>query len=756
MAIVYLADDLKHHRQVALKVLRRELVAALGPERFLQEIAITAQLDHPHILPLLDSGNADGALYYVMPLVQGETLRDRLQRETQLPLDDAIRIACEIADALTYAHSRNIIHRDVKPDNILLAAGHARLGDFGIARAATVAGGQTLTAKGIVVGTPSYMSPEQAAGERDLDGRSDVYSLGCVLYEMLAGEPPFTGPSVQAVLAKRLASPAPRVSILRDTVPESTDRALTTALARVPADRFVTAQEFATALRQTLRTPRIERAAARYILRGLATLAGIALVAIAAWKILGTARVQPTSEIADRQSVAVLPLASVGGRADDEYFAEGMTDELTGALGKVPGLRVAARTSAFRFKGRDTDAREVGTMLGVAHLLEGSVRRSGSRVRVALQVVSTADGLTRWTQQFESADGDVFAVQDSITRAVVAALDLTLGGTGRGNSRAGRTANAEAHDLYLRGLYASHLLTEEGLRRALEYARQALVRDPAYADAYSLIALTHVWLADQYMPPREAYAQARTAAEAALALDSLSADAHLALGYSLYALDWDFARAEREFETAVALDPNSAQVRVLFGGAYLCAVGRWREGLTHVNRAIQLDPLGALPSWEREYCFYSGRQYDSVVVQNTRTRHLDPNLFYVDSWVGAAYREKGLIREALAEYEHAQSLAGDRPLYGRAITLHRAGQKDAARSVIHALEVESQRGRANASYVALAYAGLGERDRAFKWLDRSVAAHEIPGAAYFPEFDSVRSDPRFGEWLRRVGMPLQP
>ncbi len=376
MATVYLARDLKHHRQVAIKVLKPELAAALGPERFLREIEIAAQLSHPHILPLLDSGEADGLLFYLMPYVEGESLRGRLEREKQLPLEDALQIMGEVADALSYAHRHDVVHRDVKPENILFEAGHAVVSDFGIARAITAAAGDELTQTGIAIGTPGYMSPEQAVGSKELDGRSDIYSLGCVLYEMLAGEPPYAGPNARAVIAKSWSEPVPRLRTLRE-VPEAVEHAVTKALAKAPADRFATAARFREALASAGRVgmrPARERGGPTvrrlvYLLPVVATVA-----AIAAYTFLSRSPVrQRTTRGHPRTMLVVLPFENLG-RPEDEYFADGITEEITSRLAQLSELGVIARTSAIQYKKTTKTVPEIGAELGVQYLLEGTVR----------------------------------------------------------------------------------------------------------------------------------------------------------------------------------------------------------------------------------------------------------------------------------------------------------------------------------------------------------------------------------------------
>jgi serine/threonine protein kinase len=395
MGIVLLAQDGKHHRQVAIKVLKPDLAAALGRERFLREIATAAGLNHPHILPLHDSGEAAGFLYYVIPYIEGESLRERLARERQLAIQDALQIAREVADALQYAHAHNVLHRDIKPENILLSAGHALVTDFGIARTITAGGGGQLTEVGSLVGTPAYMSPEQVDGSPHIDGRADLYSLGCVLFEMLVGEPAFKGSTLTAVIANKLSATVPSPRVSRESVPEAVDAAVRKAMASLPADRFATAAQFA----EALGTP-------------------------------GPGEPAPAA-VPDR-SIAVLPFTNQSSDPETEYFSDGIAEEIINALAQLPGLHVAARTSSFAFKGKGLDIAEIGARLKVATVLDGSVRKAGNRVRITAQLVSVSDGYHLWSERYDSELDDVFAIQDHIAQAIASRFEVMLASpTGR-------------------------------------------------------------------------------------------------------------------------------------------------------------------------------------------------------------------------------------------------------------------------------------------------------------------------------------
>ncbi|MDQ2768134.1 MAG: serine/threonine-protein kinase, partial [Gemmatimonadota bacterium] len=392
MATVYLAHELKHARQVAIKVLHAELAASLGAERFLREIGIVARLSHPHIVPLIDSGDADGVLYYVSPYVSGGSLRDRLLRERRLPLADALRIAREVGTALDYAHRNGFVHRDVKPENILFADGQAVLADFGVARAygARDADRDTdsVTEAGLALGTPAYMSPEQASGDRDLGSPSDVYSLACVVYEMLAGEPPLMGKSARSTIAKQVTETPRPIRALRPEVSAGTEHALAKALAKSPEDRHASVADFADALHM---------------------------------EIVEGGRSYPSVT----RTIAVLPFVNASPDPENEYLSDGITDELIDALSKVEGLRVASRTSVFALKGKPQDIRAIGALLCASEVLEGTVRKSGDRLRITAQLTSADDGHLVWSQRYDRTLHDVFSIQDEIARTIVNTLRAT-------------------------------------------------------------------------------------------------------------------------------------------------------------------------------------------------------------------------------------------------------------------------------------------------------------------------------------------
>ncbi|MEP6905016.1 MAG: protein kinase, partial [Gemmatimonadales bacterium] len=457
MATVYLAQDNRHERLVALKVLHPELAASLGPDRFLREIKVAARLNHPHILALHESGETEGFLYYVMPYVEGESLRERLDREQLLPVDEAIRHACAIAAALDYAHRQQIVHRDIKPENIMLYEGEAMVMDFGIAKAVSAAGSETLTQTGMMVGTPAYVSPEQAAGEPNIDGRSDQYSLACMLYEMLSGERPFTGPTAQAIMAKRFTEAAKPIRSVRSSVSENVEKAINRAMSTDASERFRTTAMFGQALASTsLSTPT-------------------------------DTETMPQPVVSSAKSIAVLPFTNMSADAENEYFTDGMAEEIINALSKIQTLRVASRTASFALKGKNEEIAEIGRKLKVSTFLEGSVRKMGNKLRITAQLVNVADGYHLWSERYDREMEDVFAIQDDISQSIVKALRVILSEDEKKAIEKPRTENVKAYEYYLRGRQFFEIR-----RKSLEYARQMFKRaidtDPEYAVAHAGVA----------------------------------------------------------------------------------------------------------------------------------------------------------------------------------------------------------------------------------------------------------------------------
>jgi serine/threonine-protein kinase len=723
MAVVFLAQDLRHDRKVAVKVLRPDLSAAIGAERFLREIKLAAGLNHPHILPLYDSGQAGELLFYVMPNMEGRSLRERLQRERQLPLSDAIAITREVASALDYAHRHQVVHRDIKPENILLHEGSAMVADFGIGKALSADG--SLTQTGMVMGTPIYMSPEQAAGDPGVDGRTDLYSLACVLFEMLTGEPPFTGATPQAIIAKRFVSPIPKVRVARD-VPEAVDDALTRALARTPVDRFATAAQFGEALRGINGSGPSEQATA-----------------------VGRT---PASSPA-RKAIAVLPLANMSADPENEYFSDGMTEEIINALAKVPGVQVASRTSSFAFKGKEVDVRTIGEKLGVSSVLEGSVRKVGNRVRITAQLINVADGYHLWSETYDRQLEDVFAIQDEISHAIVDALKLRLGSDAE--TLVAPAKNIEAYTLYLKGRFVFNKDTEPSTRKALDFFQQSLLQDPGYARSYAGIADCWTQLADDFVVPDDAYPRAKAAATRALQHDPDLVEAITSVGKVLCWYEWDFAAAARQLRRAVALNENHAEAHWALGSV-LPTVGLLPEAVEEMRKGLILDPLSAVYSrWLGRFLLFGG-DYARAIAQAEKTIDLDADYAYSYLDIGSAYLELGDPEAALQWLQRGQGLENSVRSYDAMIVraLAPLGRREEADEILHRLEDESRQHYVRSEILAMGYAAVGDRERAFAGLERAFQVRSA-GLIYLhvdPGYKPLRADPRFGQLVERIGL----
>jgi serine/threonine protein kinase/Tfp pilus assembly protein PilF len=727
MATVYLADDLKHHRKVAIKVLKPELGSLLGADRFAREIQIAASLTHPHILPLYDSGEAgiresgeDVLLWFSMPYIRGESLRQRLTRERQLSIDEAIKIVRQVAAALDHAHAHGLIHRDIKPENILLHEGEAMVTDFGIALSSQSAGQRgsgaedRLTQKGVTMGTPEYMSPEQAAGDRTLDARSDVYSLGCVLYELLAGEPPYTGATTQTILVKRFTDPIPRVRRLRATVPQSVEQAIMKALAVAPADRFATAAAFADAL------------------------------------------TQPADKVGGPTSIAVLPFLNLSREPENEFFADGITEDVIAQLSKIRALKVISRASVLPFKHREQSPRQIAAALDVATLLDGSVRWSGNRVRITAQLIDADTERQLWAETYDRELTDIFAIQSDVALQIAAALETELSPEEQRRIRKEPTRDVQAYQLYLLGKHCLSRWTQEGIEQGLEYLQQAVDRDPSYALAYADMALAYLELGIGIagdLPPDKAFPKAKHAIAKALEADPGLAEAHAMLAFYRFVCDYDWSGAEREFKLALELNPNSGPTYDAYG-LMLSAIERYEEALEVQRRAYELDPLSH--RLDRATTLLRWGRYDEALEIALRVNQLDPHFALARATLGWAYIYKGQPDLGIAELERAVSLAPDSTMFlaqlGQALA--RVGKTSEARAILRQLHELSQTRYVSPYHFAYVHAGLGEDDQAMDWLEGAYAegAGGIWGIKGSFLFANLRSHPRFKELLRKINL----
>jgi serine/threonine-protein kinase len=720
MAHVFLATDRRHKRDVALKVLRPELAAYLGSERFLREIEIAARLHHPNILPLFDSGEADGLLYYIMPYVEQESLRERLKREHRLGLDDALRITREVADALAYAHESNVVHRDIKPENILFAAGHAVVSDFGVARAIdeAVTG---ITESGVGVGTPAYMSPEQSFGERDLDGRSDIYSLACVTYEMLAGQPPFSGPSAVAIVARKTIQSAPRISTFREKVPPPVEQALRRALAKDPADRFATARQFADALGQPATTP--------------------------------ASSAQPAAA-APIRSIVVLPFANLSTDPENEFLGDGLGEELIHALSRVDGLHVVARTSAFAFRGRHEDVRTIGERLAVDAIFEGSVRRIGTRLRITVRLVETRGGFEMWSERYDRQLEDVFAVQDEIARAIVDALRITILGEKKALVRP-RTDSVEAYEWYLKGRYHWNARTEAGLRRSIDCLTKALELDPSFAHAAAAtadsLAMLGIYGSDA---PHDVMPLARRAAERALEMNGSLAEAYTARGTVRAVYDWDRAGAESDFSCALSLGPHYPTAHHWYAVHLLAPLGRIDEARTHLRSAQALDPISPTVLVSLGFLAYLERRYDEATAAYREVMELDPRFGIAHYFLGQTLQAQSRHDEAAEALATAVSLTGrsSETVAALGAAYAASGRLGDARALRDELSRRASERYVSPALVAQMHLAMGEPAEALSHLERAcdIRAVEAIWLAVRPTYDQLRDEPRFARLVARI------
>jgi len=719
MGVVYLAEDRKHRRPVAIKILQAQLSAVLGTERFLREIEFSARLQHPYIVPLYDSGDAGGVLYYVMPFADGESLARRLTRERQLPVEEALRVASEVADALAYAHENKVVHRDIKPDNLLLSGGHVRVADFGIARAVLEAGGENLTRTGLALGTPSYMSPEQAAGS-DVDGRADVYSLGCVLYEMLAGHPPFAGPDLRSILARHASDPVPSLRTVRSAVSPELETVVVRMLAKAPADRLY----------------------ARDVCGELSRLGG------------GTTAPSSKRLRVGKRMLAVLPFENLSSDPEQEYFSDGLTEEMIAQIGRVDPKRlgVIARTSVMGYKKSMKTVGEIAAELRVDYLLEGSVRRSGHRVRVTAKLIQVEDQTQVWTAGYDGQLEEIFDMQSDVSGRVARSLALELLPADPETRSAPR--NPAAYESYLRACYLFGRGTDEARRDALARFQEAIALDPSYALAHARLANCYLSLAaDNVLPPAEAYACAREAAMRALELDETLAAAHAHLALILMVHDLNWREAQAGFRRAVELDPNSAYAHGIYS-TFLAAVGRVGDAVAEARRAFELDPRSAGRSLTVGTRLLFARMYEEAIEQFRRTLELDPEYEVAHYYIGKALLELGRPGEAIAELERAYASSGSpSDLAELARARAKYGDSESARRALAQLSVTGS--YVSPTDLAKIYEALGEKTLALDQLDRAFdgKAADLVFVAVDPDWDGLRAEPRFADLVRRVGLP---
>jgi TolB-like protein/Tfp pilus assembly protein PilF len=732
MGVVYRAEDTRLKRPVALKFLPPELTRDdAAKQRFILEAQAASSLDHPNICAIHEIGEtSEGQIFISMSCYSGEILKKKIERGP-LPVEEAINIALQVARGLARAHEAGVVHRDIKPANIMITdRGEVKLLDFGVAK---LAGQTRLTRSGTAVGTAAYMSPEQARGE-NVDHRTDIWSLGVVFYEMICGKAPFSSDYEQATIYLVInAEPAPIVDAC-PRAPRELQTIVGRCLAKAPDARYATVEAFIEDL-ESLATPR--------------------------WPAVSAGRTAATGSgrVASRvPSIAVLPFRDMSPTRDQDYFCEGIAEELINGLAKIDGLRVAARTSAFQFKDKDIDVRRIGGELGVESVLEGSVRKAGERLRVTAQLVNVSDGYHLWSEKYDRDLEDIFAIQDEISLAIVEKLRGKLLKEEKYKLVRRYTDDEEAYGLYLKGRYFWNRRHAGGIQKALELFQQVVDRDPLNAPAYVGIAdcyssASHLAQVD----PKVGYRKAKEAVAKAIEINDDLAEAHASLGWIKTFHDWDWTGAETEFKRAIELNPRYA-IAHYFYGLYLGTVARYDEAVAETSLVLELDPVDLGFNSAHGLALYWRRRYDEAIAQLQRTLDMDPTFYLAHLFLGFAFTGKALWAEAVEAFSRAGALSPGSPLTMGYIgfSLAASGERIEALERLARLDELSKEKFVSSLYKALIHYGLKANDRAIDELERAFVEKEswLPATATFPLFDGLRADSRFKALVRRMG--LQP
>jgi serine/threonine protein kinase/tetratricopeptide (TPR) repeat protein len=758
MGVIYRARQRHSRRIVAVKrVLSYQADSHETLVRFRREAEAAASLDHPNILPIYEvSESEDGLPFFSMKFATGGSLQSAAS-SLRHDARKCVQLMAKVAGAVEYAHGRGVLHRDLKPGNILLDdRGEPLVSDFGLAK--WLDANKDITKSLTAIGTAGYIAPEQAEGTAtDLTPAADVYSLGAILFGLLTGRPPFLGDNPLSVIRQASETQAPKLRTLAPSLDRDLETMCTRCLERDPKARYQCAGDLAADLERWLdgqpivarpvsppaRIWRWSRRNPKLVATGLA---GLLLGAGAIWLFHGKLFPGPAFNPPEK-SIAVLPFLDLSQAKDQEYFCDGISEEILHGLAKIDGLRVVGRTSSFSFKGKSINASEVGKKLNVQNVLEGSLQRDGNRVRINAQLIDTRSGFHVWTETYNRELAGFFALQDEITRSIVEALKIKLAVSLPTHEQ----RNTEAYDLYLQGLYFSNKGSEEDLRRALDFFQRAVEKDPTFSRAWTGIAKVWYFLADVYVRPLDAYPASQEAALKALSLDEKDAEAHCYLSEAKRVLDWDLAGANAELKRAVQLDPNSAPAH-LFSGLHPLFRGELKDGLQLILEAEKLDPVSPIISYVATAAYLANDRIDDAVTEGQRTLQLDPNYFYLDSVLAAAYREKGNFPEAIALYTKGQE-ATHLPSSGLAITYARMGRTSEAQDIFAQLLQAREKRYVSAPLIAAVSVALGDKEGAFRELERAYAEHSgvLQWIAFLPEFRALHSDARFPNLLQRIG-----
>ena len=768
MSRVFVAADTTLGRKVAVKVLPPEMSAGVSIERFKREIMLAARLQHPHIVPVLSAGGSGGMSYFTMPFVEGESLRARLAQQGELPVQEAVRVLREIASALAYAHERGVVHRDVKPDNVLLSGGAAMVTDFGVAKALSASSSAEhsgLTSLGIALGTPAYMSPEQASADPAIDQRADIYAFGALAYEVLTGQPPFAGRNAQALLAAQIAESPESITRRRAMIPPALAALVMRCLEKRPADRPQSAAEIVHVL-DTLGTPtmgmppgespsRTRRWLTPQVAAGLGALA-IVVAALGAWSLWG--RNGHRAPDVSTKSIAVLPFENASGDTSMAFFADGMADELATALSQA-GIRVAARGSVATVQAKHANDEEAGRLLGVQMLLHGSVRRAGRRIRVFTQLVNANDHIAVWTKSYDTTLTDVFHVQDDLARAIASELRPSVGAASIATSSqlARGTSDVEAYDLFMKGRYYIDRFQSE---RAIELLNEAVKRDPNFARGYATLARAYESMAFSGVGSTDSIRQLQQqAADRAIRIDSTFAQGYGAVGIARFGA-WQFAEAETAFKRAIALQPDDPDLHFEYSG-FLMNVGRPSEAAAQAQRVTELDPLSVGAIVLKQYSLVMLGRLQEADVETRRGLELDSTFVALYQNAGLAQAFGGHPDSALALWKRGYDL--DPKLFGNAAYLLFGYAATGRWADVDRVQAQIERdggGNSPGFFHAVIAIVNGDRDRAIAFVERGFERRE-PLFAFVPPpcdpmFGFLRDDPRFVALMQRYGFQVCP
>jgi serine/threonine protein kinase/Tfp pilus assembly protein PilF len=721
MGRVYRVDDTKVKEEVALKLIKSDVAADKKTiERFRNELKSARKIRHKNVCQMFDLGEYEGIHFITMEYVTGEDLKSLIRRVRKIPIDTAISITKQVCEGLTEAHKIGIVHRDLKPSNIMIdKAGNARIMDFGIARSVK---GEALTGADVMIGTPDYMSPEQVEG-KEIDQRSDIYSLGVVLFEMLTGEKPFKGDTSLSVAMKHKSEAPPNPKWLNDQIPDRLSRLVLMCLEKEKEKRYQTAEELLSALKD-----------------------------------LDGKKIHIADREGKKASIAVLPFTNMSADPEQEYFCDGMTEEIISDLSKVRALHVISRSSAMTFKGTRKRVREIAADLGVQYVLEGSVRKAGNNLRITAQLIDAQTDRHLWAEKYTGTLGDVFGIQEEVSHSIIKSIQLELSLQEKEGLSKQVIKKPEAYEAYLKGRYSWNKRTPEGMRTALELFKEAVDIDPGYAGAYSGMADVYNLLGMLlFMPSDEAYPLAKGAARRALAIDDTVAEAHTSLALVSFVYDWNWGVAEREFLRAIELSPSSASAHHFYGAFFASAMGRHEEAIAEMRRAYELDPLAPVHSADMAFVLLFARRYGEAIQQSLKTLEYFPEFHVTYHYLVHAYVLERRYEEAIGTSRKATALTRDHPKYLSIMgyALAAAGRKDEAYSILERLIGDKADFPVPAYEIALIHTALGEYDTAFEWLERAQKEHawEVCWLRVDPCVDPLRAQMRFQQLVKRMNFP---